>query len=381
MVRTEDSKDAHAGGQDVVKWVFILVPALLLGAVLAILLKPDERVRLALQPPAHSQALRFAVLGDSDSHAYHDELNFGRWPEARGGALRQRSWQWTEVLAHLRAEQLDPGPWGVWGTRYRRLASLRDALGLDGRFPAKQDHRFNLAYSGAVCADLTERPQNQTARLLAMMQEEPDRWRQGVVLVRIGTNDFGGQESLEALSRDAADPQVLARIDGCVQHIGRSVQSVRSAWPQVRIVLVGVFNNAEWERFHAHWQSPQALARIQQGLARFDEGLKAIARQDANMAFFDDQAWFAARWGSRLTTGLPVYSTVRFGRHFEVSNTGGDEPRHATLKDGHAGTVWNALWAQELVALLNQRFALAIPPLDTEELVRFVDPDGRFGMQ
>lgn len=368
-------------GHDVVKWVFMLVPALLLGAALSVLLKLDERLHLALQPPAHSQALPFAVLGDSDSHAYHDDLSFGRWPDARGGALRQRSWQWTEVLAQLRSEQLDPGAWGTWGTRYRRLASLRDALGLDGRFPAKQDHRFNLAYSGAVCADLGERPQNQTARLLALMQEEPERWQRGVVLVRIGTNDFGGQESLDALSRDAAAPRVVARIDACVEHIGRAVRSLRAAQPGLRIVLVGTFNNAEWERFHAHWQSPAALGRIEQGLARFDEGLKAVAHQDANIAFFDDQAWFAARWGSRLATGVPAYRKVRFGAHFEVSNTGGDEPGHATLKDGHAGTVWNALWAQALVALLNQRFGLDIPPLDSEELVRFVDPDGRFGMR
>ena len=61
------------------------------------------------------------------------------------------------------------------------------------------------------------------------------------------------------------------------------------------------------------------------------------------------QAWFAARWGTRAETGRPDYRTVRFGPRFEVGNTAGDEPRHATLTDGHAGSVWNALWAQSLV--------------------------------
>lgn len=368
-------------GQDVVKKVFLLTLGVLLLSAVFVLLRLDERLRLAMLPSAKSQAVRFAVLGDSDSHAYHDDLSFGRWPEARGGALRHRSWQWTEVLAHLRAEQLDPGPWGVWGTRYRRLSSLRDALGLDGRFPAKQDHRFNLAYSGSVCANLTEPPQNQTARLLTLMQEAPERWQRGVVLIRIGTNDFGNLESLEALSRDPQDPSTVARIDACVQHIGRSVQALRAAWPGLRVVLVGIFNNAEWEKFHARWQSPQAQANIHQGIARFDAGVKAIVQGDENMAFFDDQAWFAERWGSRRASGVPDYRKVRFGRHFEVSNTGGDEPQHATLGDGHAGSAWNALWAQALVNLLNQRWGLNIPPLETDELVRFVDPDGRFGMQ
>lgn len=89
-------------GQDVVKKAILLTLGVLLLSALFILLRLDERLRLAMLPPAKSQAVRFAVLGDSDSHAYHDELSFGRRPEARGGALRHRSWQWTEVLAQDR---------------------------------------------------------------------------------------------------------------------------------------------------------------------------------------------------------------------------------------------------------------------------------------
>ena len=38
----------------------------------------------------------------------------------------------------------------------------------------------------------------------------------------------------------------------------------------------------------------------------------------------------------------------------QVRNTVGDEPRNAVIADGHAGLVWNVLWAQSLVAhLLN----------------------------
>lgn len=363
------------------KKILLLVLGGSLVAAVSMLWRLDERLRLAKLPLASANAVPFAVLGDSDSHAYHDDLSFSRWPQARGGGLRDRSWQWTEVLAHLRAAQLDPGPLGVWGTRYRRLSLARDALGEDGRFPAKQDYRHNLAYSGAVCANLNDFPQNQTARLLALVREAPERWQRGVVLVRIGTNDVGGVDSLEALSRDPADPETVARIDGCVQHIARAVGRLRASLPGLRVVLVGIFNNADWEKFHNRWQSPQAQANIYAGLARFNEGLKAIVRGDANMAFFDDQAWFTRLWGTRMTTGLPAYRKVRFGPHFEVSNTGGDAPEHATLGDGHAGSVWNALWAQSLVNLLNQRFGLNVPELQEDELVRFIDPDGRFGMR
>lgn len=350
--------------------------------VLFILLIVEQRLQRAWRAPASPHATPFGVLGDSDSHAYHDEIAFGSLPAARGGVLRGRTWQWTEVLGHLRGGQLDPGPWGKWGTPYRRLSLLRAGLGLDGRFPRKQDFLYNLARSGAVCAHLNEGPQDQVGHLLATMSHESDRWQRGVVVIRIGTNDFGRMESLDELSRDPRAPAVQGLIDACVGQISQAVERLRGAYPDLRIVLVGIFNNAEWEKFHHLWRSPQAQANIGLGLARFDSALRTlVADSPRHLAMFDDQAWFAGLWGSRRVTGEPVYRTVRFGDRFVVSNTGGDSPDHATLADGHAGTVWNALWAQALVELLRDRFGLQVQPLSTRELVDFVDPDGRFGMR
>jgi hypothetical protein len=200
-------------------------------------------------------------------------------------------------------------------------------------------------------------------------------------VIRMGVNDVGGEASLDALSRDPLAPGPVALMNACVGQLQQAVSRLHAVHPGLNVVLVGIFNNAEWTKFHHLWQSPQALANIRQGLARFDDGLRAMAKDQARLAFFDDQAWFEQRWGTRSATGQPAYRRVHFGPRFEVSNTLGDEPMHATLRDGHAGTVWNALWAQSLVALLNQRFGLAIPPLTTDELVQFVDPDGRFGMR
>src|SRR3990167_6782019 len=133
----------------------ILLALLVVGLGASVVLQsPGERWQRGLNEGGKPNAVGFGVLGDSDSHAYHDDLNFGANKAARGGALRQRTWQWTEILAHLRSDQLDPGPWGTWGTRFRRLSIVRDALGLDGRFPAKQDYLYNQAYSGAVCDNL-----------------------------------------------------------------------------------------------------------------------------------------------------------------------------------------------------------------------------------
>jgi hypothetical protein len=87
-------------------------------------------VRLALpypfrRPPAAvaagsavpSGSIRFAVLGDSDSQSFHDSLTLAD-PSLRGGPYRATTWQWTEVLARLRGDQIDSGEWGAWGTGF-----------------------------------------------------------------------------------------------------------------------------------------------------------------------------------------------------------------------------------------------------------------------
>lgn len=364
------------------RWLALAGGAALLGGIAAglALLSVDERLQAMSDAPAGT-ARPFGVLGDSDSHSYQDGIFYADDPSARGGSLRSRTLQWNEILAKLRSDQLDPGPWGVWGTRRGSIARLQDRLGLASRHPRKEDYRYNLAFSGAVCEALTEGPRRQAQRLLAVMDEAPQRWRDGVVVVRIGTNSFGRVNSLDALARDPRDPAVTTLIDGCVDQVRQAVALIRARHPQTRFVLVGIFNNAHWARFLGRWRDATALANIQAGLQRHDDGLRALAAAAPGIAFFDDQAWFEARWGSRGADGRPAYRTLRFGRGFGVTNTAGDEPSNATLADGHAGTVWNALWAQSLVTLMNDRLGLAVAPLQEPELTALIDPDGSFGIR
>ena len=91
------------------------------------------------------------------------------------------------------------------------------------------------------------------------------------------------------------------------------------------------------------------------------------------IAFFDDRAWFAKRWGTRDAQGQPAYRPVVLASGLTVHNTIGDEPHHAVIADGHAGLVWNVLWAQSLVELLNQRLGLKITPIGDAEASRLVD--------
>jgi hypothetical protein len=352
-----------------------LAVAVAAAVLIAVTPKPDDKpVELAGRPP-----IPIAVLGDSDSKSYHDSFTFKN-PAERGGPYRPTTYNWIEVLARLRGNQLDPGEWALWGMR-TPIVRIREVFGMPTRLPRAEEYRYNFAFEGATCSQLLEGPRRQVPRLLELIDREGDRWNRGIIVVRIGINSFGGSGDIARLARNSADPQVMAGIDACLDNIRTALVTIRAKHPKTHIVLVGVFNNADWAENLARWQSADETANIARGLDRFDDGLRRIAEDDPAAAFFDDRAWFRERWGSRDGDGKPAYGDVVIGRGFKVSNSTGDHPSHASVVDGHAGAVWHALWAQSLVGVLNERFDLGIPPIEDEELVGLLDPAGTFGMK
>ncbi len=323
--------------------------------------------------PSHAQrrtqAIRLAILGDSDSQAYQDTVSFPPGSPWRGGLHRQQTWQWSEILAQLRADQLDLGPWGTWGAP-QTVALIQDAVGLGGRSPRKRDHQYNLAQSGAGCDALVR--YRMARRLVKLMDQAPQAWVNGIVVIRIGINDLGTREALQALSLDPMDRQVQARIARCITQHTQAIALIHAHHPHTRIVLVGLFNNVDWPPYVALWQTAQAQAHIHQGLAVFNAALQRLASQDSRLAYLDDQAWFAEHWGTRDAQGLPAYRTVNPDGLHPTTHSQGDALTHATLADGHAGTVWNLLWARALIDLINRRFNAHILPLSDADVARFV---------
>ena len=345
-------------------------------AMAAVVVSGNDMKQDASTHSAATQAsVPVGVLGDSDSHSFHDRIMFAPGAGHRGGAYHASTFQWTEVLARLRGEHLDLGEWGVWGTR-PRLARLREWLGLPGRAPKKEDYRHNMALSGAECEQLTMGPYRQAPRLRALMDREPERWRRGVVVIRIGINSFGMADSLDQLAKDPEAPAVRATISACVEHIKAAVALIHQGHPSTRFVLVGILNNADWPPYFGRWQSALEMANISAGLNAFDRSLQQWAAADRRLFFFDDRAWFARRFGTRDERGQPDYKTVRLATGFEVAPTQGDHASHFVLADGHAGVAWNALWAQSLVSAINTAFGLEVPPITDAEVARFMPPGG-----
>lgn len=327
-----------------------------------------ERVEVAA-PVRAASAVALAVIGDSDSHSYQDSYSFPAGSDARGGAYKRSSLQWTEALDRLRGRQLNLGEWGLYGYR-RMLLRTGRLVGLSLRAPRKQDYRYNFAGSGNGCDDLLGGT-SQVQQLVELMDQDPAPWRTGVVVIRIGINTFGDADELDALAQDAGATATQGKIRGCINSIQQSLALLHARHPGLRIVLVGIFNDAHWAMYLDRWQSPTSLSNIDTGLDVFDDALRSMAQSDPRIAFFDDRAWFAEHWGTRDERGMPAYRDLVIGS-LRVANTAGDEPHNAVLADGHAGTAWNACWAQSMVALLNSRFGLGLAPITDAEVATLV---------
>ena len=284
-----------------------------------------------------------AVLGDSDSHGYADTIWHPVDGAARGGAYRATTLQWTEALALLAADSVDLGEFGTWGCR-RTVAAVVERLGFARRLPRKQDHRFNFAFSGAHCADLLHGPLRQVPRLLDLMRQDPVGWRRGAVVIRSGVVDLGGAEFGDRMAGEPADVAALARIDACVEAIGGAVAAIRAEHAETAIVLVGLFDNAEAPVYAERWRSAAAMRNREVALDRFDDRLRAIVASDPRAAFFDDRAWFRARWGGRDGDGIPHHRAASIGAHV-VEHRTGDDPCSTALVDGHAGGAVIQRWA------------------------------------
>ena len=332
--------------------------------------RSESEADVAARTGAAEGRIKFGILGDSDSHSYQDSVSFP--PGTRFGAYRSVTFVWPEVLARLRSDRLDFGPWGIRGTR-RSVAEVMDWFGLRGRV-RRENYLYNFAFIGASCDSLTGYNGRMTRRLLAEMDRQPAAWRQGIVYIGLGTNDFGHQDSLDALARDPADPAVQGKIANCLRKIGEAIRSIRAQHPTTRFVLAATLADVNDPSLLDRWRSAEAIRNIDAGLDVYIKGLQAIADADSNVVAADPRPWFAGLWGGRDHDGNPNFRPVVIDGTFSVAHAAGDDPKNAMTADEHGGVVWSTLWARHLVRLINAKFGTGIRPITDQEVAEFLRP-------
>ncbi|RZL68483.1 MAG: SGNH/GDSL hydrolase family protein [Variovorax sp.] len=353
-----------------------LAAVVLLGSAYAMDVLGDGLPDGVLQRRVPANAIPIAVLGDSGSHSFQDSISFPPGSPDRGGPLRARTFQWIEVLARLRGNELDPGPFVAWGSS-GVLASGREAIGLSGgRAPKKEDYLYNFANSGAGCNNLLNGRNRQAPRLVALMDREPERWKRGVVFISIGLNNWAGLLDLQAREPDTAETREAIRY--CTEQLRATVNLIHASHPETRVLLAGIVNDADDPGKASRWQSAGETANINKALGNFNAAVRKLAESLPRTAFYDDAAVFARLWGGRNpANGKPDYKTVTIGKDFRVTNSAGDDPRNALVADGHAGVVWNTFIAQAVVARLREAFQLPLTPITDKDVADFVLPLAR----
>lgn len=334
--------------------------------------RPAAAVAAGAGATMPSERIRLAVLGDSNNQSYHDTLLL-RDPSLRGGPFRATTYQWTEVLARLRGDQIDLGEWGAWGTnKYRAYAD--EAFGFPARTPPKDDYRYNFSVNGATCNQLMGHPARQAIRLVKLMDTEPEAWRGGIVYIRIGEADFGDQDVLDELAHDPTARRPLALIDACTQAVSEAITLIRKHHPDTYVVVAQATGDGNWTGNYNDPHVTSQLANVVAGIDRFDNGMRKLAAADHHVYFLDDRPWLTRLWGARDAQGRPVDKTLHLAPGWAITMTLGDDPHHAVLADGHAGVVWNALWAQHFVNELNAAFGFHFKPITDDEVIAFLQP-------
>ena len=199
--------------------------------------------RMSRDPDTRASVVPLAVLGDSDSHAYQDTILIPVATGKRGGAYRATTLQWTEVLARLRGNQINQGAWGAWGTPIK-IAEAFDWFRLGGRAPRKLDFRYNFAVSGTQCQDLMTGYYRQAPRLVSEMNRRPEQWKKGVVMIQIGINTLGQNESLDRYANSGVTAQIRAEILACVDAHRQAISLIAASHPGVRFMVAGIFDNS-----------------------------------------------------------------------------------------------------------------------------------------
>lgn len=302
----------------------------------------------ALSPVNLENRIPVAVLGDSDSHSFAD-----RFDNVRGGEFGEVSYNWTQLWNLLYPEEVEQGTMGVWGTHYA-IARVMYRLGLRAKAPRKFDFQHNYAYSGQGCDSLLHNWPYQARWLQQTLRRDQDYWHNGLVIIRIGINDFAQYRHYGQWRETGLDNDSRSIVKACIDAIIETTEILLGSHEGVTVAISGVVRN-----YNAHPPTGNEFSQpdlddyrlVEEVLNYFDSELQQYSHSRPRVAFFDDKYWLASLFGDKAAGQHREFAMI--DDRFRVNYGSGDHPENIVLADLHGGTIYNGLWLRNMLQQIN----------------------------
>jgi len=317
--------------------------------------------------PLNKSIIPIAVLGDSDSHSYRDGYN----NKSRGGDYHSVTFNWPALWDRFRPQEVHLGANGIWGTHYR-IARVKHWLGLTGRAPKKLDYEYNYAVSGLRCESLLQDWPYQARWLIKRLENDSEQWQNGVVVIRIGVNNLGSTKQLVRWGNTGLDDYAKEVVNTCVSQISDAIEQILASHRSVKIALLGMCRACNITDTYTVWPNLSQIDKRNTVLGSFDQKLITFAKHQDRVLFIDDVQWLIKRYGDRHNEPIKFETTL--ADKTKIISQQGDHPSNLILADYHAGTVYNALWLNNLIDQLNIGYQLHLSPLSEEEIYSAIKP-------
>ena len=277
--------------------------------------------------------IHLGIMGDSASDEYRADDN-------RGGAYASTTLSWDELLERYRGVNI--GRWGTWGGTRR------------------SGYEYNWARSGATAEDVVN-----TGQATGLAQQVAAGEVNTVVLYA-GANDFAIWNGAYAkiYNGTLADKTLEDYINTIVSSIAIAIDTVRAAGP-VNMIVTNLAGAAA-----SQFPDPTKRQLVTNAVVSVNAGIQSVINARPGVALVD----------LHNAASDPVISSriVLTNGNLMVAGQGisllinGDEPHHAFLSDGHAGTVIGCLFANYIfVNPLDSQFGQNIAPFSDQECLTY----------
>ncbi len=272
------------------------------------------------------------ILGDSQADEYRGDDN-------RGLTFAPTTLNWVEQLEKYR--NLNFGSWGTWGE------------------PRRTGYAYNWARTGATVNSVFENGQ------LEGLAEQVKNGEVNVVIISIGANDYApfitpdGYDAHYNGSLSSID--ILRKRNTIVSDITTAIEILNRAGDvTILIALIPDWGNHLGVRIA--FPLPEPRKRVADAILDTNNAIKRVAA-DYGIVTIDPNDYYKKVFSESI-------SEIVVGGERFTAIIPGDDPHSLFLEDGtHAGTVLNGLFANEVIAGLNQALNGTIRPFSEQEIL------------